>query len=329
MRLVLASAEFEASPKLSELLYYLVTETLAGNSERLKGYTIGVDVFDRQHDFDQGVDAIVRVQMGRLRKLLKSYYDNSGATDPIRILLIAGRYAPRFELATGEELSDEELGEPYSAGGFVAPPLPPEEEGPGGILGTRKGRTLVLGLVLLLLAGLAGTGLYVAYHQAAPAIDPATERDQGPLVYVSQYRVIGKSDLAGQLAQGLQYDLVNQLAKFTGIAVLGIDTVSGNGFNEASRQASRCRFRAGRCDRGQWRHGPHHQPVEADEHRPHHLVGSGDGRQRPAGDDHLRPGRHRLERCQQDRTDLRGHHPGPWRSRYRRWRTLRSTIIAA
>ncbi len=64
LRLVLASAEFAASPKLSELLYYLVTETLAGNSERLKGYTIGVDVFDRQHDFDQGVDAIVRVQMG-------------------------------------------------------------------------------------------------------------------------------------------------------------------------------------------------------------------------------------------------------------------------
>jgi len=243
LRLVLASAEFEASPKLSELLYYLVTETLAGNSERLKGYTIGVDVFDRQHDFDQGVDAIVRVQMGRLRKLLKSYYDGSGASDPIRILLIAGRYAPRFELATGEELSDEELGEPYSAQpGFVAPPLPPQPPALTGVLGLRRDRAALLGLVLLLFVGLAGAALYVAYHQTTTRIDAATAHEEGPLVYVSQYRVIGKGDLAGQLAQGLQFDLVNQLAKFSGIAVLGIDTVSGNGFNEASAKPAGADF---------------------------------------------------------------------------------------
>jgi TolB-like protein/Tfp pilus assembly protein PilF len=233
LRLVLASAEFEASPKLSELLYYLVTETLAGNSERLKGYTIGVDVFDRQHDFDQGVDAIVRVQMGRLRKLLKSYYDGSGAGDPIRILLVAGRYAPRFELASGEELSDEKLGEPYAAQATFAPPPVLDRAPQGGWLATGKMRLLLAGLALLLIAGIGAATFYLMGHRAGSHADPATEKTRGPLVYVSQYQVIGKDELSAQLAEGLQYDLVNQLAKFPDIAVLGIDTVSGTGSNEA------------------------------------------------------------------------------------------------
>ncbi|MBO9671238.1 MAG: hypothetical protein J7485_12050 [Sphingobium sp.] len=236
LRLVLASAEFQASPKLSELLYYLVTETLAGNSERLKGYTIGVDVFDRQHDFDQGVDAIVRVQMGRLRKLLKSYYDGSGATDPIRVILIAGRYAPRFELATGEELSDEKLGDPYSAQAAFAPPTEPSI--PTGFAGHFVGgraSLLVVGLAVLL-AAIVGAGAFYYLGPKAGAgagAATATERPNGPLVYVSRYQVIGKDELTEQLAEGLQYDLVNQLAKFPDIAVLGIDTVSGTGSKEA------------------------------------------------------------------------------------------------
>jgi TolB-like protein/Tfp pilus assembly protein PilF len=233
LRLVLASAEFEASPKLSELLFYLVTETLAGNSERLKGYTIGVDVFDRQHDFDQGVDAIVRVQMGRLRKLIKSYYDGSGASDPIRIVLVAGRYAPRFELASGEELSDEKLGEPYAAQATFAPPPILDRARPPGWLAARKIQLWVAGIAFLLLAVAGATAFYILGHKAGVGADPATEKIRGPLVYVSQYEVIGKDELAAQLAEGLQYDLVNQLAKFPDIAVLGIDTVSGTGATEA------------------------------------------------------------------------------------------------
>ncbi len=203
LRLVLASPEFASSPKLSELLYYLVTETLAGNAERLKGYTIGVDVFDRQHDFDQGVDAIVRVQMGRLRKLLKSYYDASGLRDPIRILLVAGHYAPRFELASGEALSDDALGEPYGAqAAFAPPPMPAERGGEAGLLGFVRRRVALIGLAVLLLASAGVIGVYVMGHKAGSAADPATQRATGPLVYVSQYQVIGKDPLAASSPKG-------------------------------------------------------------------------------------------------------------------------------
>lgn len=232
LRLVLSSHEFAASPKLSELLYYLVTETLAGNAERLKGYTIGVDVFERQHDFDQGVDAIVRVQMGRLRKLLKTYYEGSGASDPIRVILVAGRYAPRFELASGEELSDDTLGDPYGAQAGFTPPAPPPGR-MGWFFAGGKGRAALVAFALLLLVGLGGFAVYMMGRNAGASSDPATERPKGSLVYVSQYQVIGKDPLAVQLAEGLQYDLVNQLAKFPDIAVLGIDTVSGTGSKEA------------------------------------------------------------------------------------------------
>jgi adenylate cyclase len=225
LRLVLASAEFESSPKLSELIYYLVTETLAGNADRLKGYTIGIDVFNRQADFDQGVDAIVRVQMGRLRKLMKSYYAGSGASDPIRIHLVAGRYAPRFELATGEELSDETL-TPYSA----APPSPVSAEPPPTapptpppILQSRRGKALLLAAGLLVISGLAMTALYVVQRQGDARLVTAGEMVSGPLVWVTRYQVLSKDERERQLAEGLQFDLVNQLAKFPDMAVLAID----------------------------------------------------------------------------------------------------------
>lgn len=224
LRLVLTSPEFESSPKLSELLYYLVTQTLAGNADRLKGYTIGVDVFDRQPDFDQGVDAIVRVQMGRLRKLLTTYYAGSGARDPIRLLLVAGRYAPRFELATGEPLSEEDLGTPTAPARDKTLPLstlPP----PGRWWRTVAGQIALAGLALVIVAGLVFIGLRTVGSPGgwATAQETTAPRDGSPLVYVARYQVIGEDARNRALADGLQYDLVNQLAKFPEMAVLAID----------------------------------------------------------------------------------------------------------
>jgi tetratricopeptide (TPR) repeat protein len=89
---------FATSPRLSRLLKFLVDEAIAGRGAALKGYTIGLEVFDKRDDFDPSQDPIVRVQMGRLRQALELYYHNEGATDPIRIMLIKGSYLPTFEL---------------------------------------------------------------------------------------------------------------------------------------------------------------------------------------------------------------------------------------
>ncbi len=68
---ILASPEFASSPKMQALLRYIVEASVNGDGDKLKGYTIGLDVFDRGEDFDPRTDSIVRVQMARLRELLQ------------------------------------------------------------------------------------------------------------------------------------------------------------------------------------------------------------------------------------------------------------------
>lgn len=95
---VLSSPVFEKSHRQQDLLRYLVKETLAGNAHRLKGYTLGVEIFDRGEDFDPTVDAIVRVQVGRLRTMLREYYSLHGQSDAILFDLPKGSYAVDFTL---------------------------------------------------------------------------------------------------------------------------------------------------------------------------------------------------------------------------------------
>ena len=93
---ILASEEFAASPKIQMLLRYLVTATLDDDTEQLKGYTIGIDVFDRDESFDPMLDSIVRVQVGRLRKMLAHYYVTAGEPQKILIEIPKGQYGAVF-----------------------------------------------------------------------------------------------------------------------------------------------------------------------------------------------------------------------------------------
>ena len=95
---VLASPLFAGSPRQQRFLIYLVTNTLAGNADRLKGYTIALEVFDRKDDFDPSLDAIVRVEATRLRNKLREYYDTLGQNDAVRIDFPKGSYALEFSL---------------------------------------------------------------------------------------------------------------------------------------------------------------------------------------------------------------------------------------
>jgi serine/threonine-protein kinase len=53
-------------------------------------------VFGRNESFDPRVDAIVRVEAGRLRTKLAQYYDTEGHNDPLLIQVHKGSYAPVF-----------------------------------------------------------------------------------------------------------------------------------------------------------------------------------------------------------------------------------------
>lgn len=89
---ILASRCFEQATRSSNFLRFVVEQTLAGQGERLKGYTIAIEVFGRPPDFDAQSDPLVRVEAGRLRRRLTEYYADEGRDDPVRIELPRGRY---------------------------------------------------------------------------------------------------------------------------------------------------------------------------------------------------------------------------------------------
>jgi tetratricopeptide (TPR) repeat protein len=91
-----ASDVFATSPQLSSFLLFVVEAVLRGQGERLKGYTIGVEVLRRDATFDPQVDPIVRVEATRLRRAIERYYAGTGAEDSIIIDLPRGGYVPRF-----------------------------------------------------------------------------------------------------------------------------------------------------------------------------------------------------------------------------------------
>ena len=97
---VLASKGFQSAGRLSRLLRHVTEKTLAGDADQLKEYTVGVEVFDRDTSYDPRLDAIVRVEAGRLRSRLDEYYANGGVAHEIRIELPRGAYVARFTRRT-------------------------------------------------------------------------------------------------------------------------------------------------------------------------------------------------------------------------------------
>ena len=94
---MLSSADFVATPQQVALLKYVVAQTLADNSDCIKGYTVATEVFGRGVDFDQNIDPIVSIQAGRLRRALSRYYQGAGKNNPLRIDIPKGTYVPVFE----------------------------------------------------------------------------------------------------------------------------------------------------------------------------------------------------------------------------------------
>lgn len=95
---ILASQTFSRSEKLRCFLAYVVAREQSGAAHTLKGYSIGVDVFGRPEEFDPTSDPLVRVQAGKLRKLLDRYYESEGVNDFVRVTIPRGGYVPHYQL---------------------------------------------------------------------------------------------------------------------------------------------------------------------------------------------------------------------------------------
>src|ERR1700740_2525204 len=93
---ILASAAFDDAERAKGFLRFVVERTLEGYAAEIKESVIALEVLGRNSSFDSKSDPIVRVEAGRLRDRLSSYYEAEGESDPVLISLPKGRYVPEF-----------------------------------------------------------------------------------------------------------------------------------------------------------------------------------------------------------------------------------------
>jgi hypothetical protein len=114
---ILESRFFRSAGRCKQFLKYVVQHKLDGHSEVLKERTIGVEVFERPHDYATGDDPVVRVQAGEVRRRLEQYYQATPIGPSVHIELPIGSYSPLFrELPT--------VAPPHSAPVHREPPEP-------------------------------------------------------------------------------------------------------------------------------------------------------------------------------------------------------------
>jgi hypothetical protein len=101
---IVMSEGFRRSARMERFLTVAVERTLTGQTEDLKEYALGRDVFNRGEQYDPRDDSIVRVEAQRLRRKLREYYDSCGKNDPVIVEFHAGSYVPVFRYTTPTEI---------------------------------------------------------------------------------------------------------------------------------------------------------------------------------------------------------------------------------
>jgi hypothetical protein len=93
---LLATPLFNSSKRYPSFLKFVVTHSLAGETDQLKERILGMEIFGRTADYDTNIDPIVRVTAAEIRKRIELYYQDPKHSQEIRLYLPAGSYAPQY-----------------------------------------------------------------------------------------------------------------------------------------------------------------------------------------------------------------------------------------
>ncbi|MFL9824389.1 hypothetical protein [Rhodoplanes sp. SY1] len=223
-----------------------MTQTLAGNADRIKGYTIAVEALGRDASFDPNSQSIVRTEAARLRQELDRYYAEAGRDEPVRIALPRGRYVPvftRVEVATAaSEPTTPAAPEPVVAEAPTALPEPSPEVTPAAeplpqpapqepARGLSRFRVTPAWLAILAVVAYAAFDVLLIDHwnlhriitaaeEASIAPRPARRRTGEPWLAVEPVAVVGAEGALAVTPDALHARLVNALARFEDIAVV-------------------------------------------------------------------------------------------------------------
>ena len=169
-----------SSRRLVAFLQYAVDRTLDGSADQLKERTIGIEVFDREPDYDTSTDHIVRTAASELRKRLAVYYGDEAHRAELRIEIPPGSYVPQFTIPNADRNSEKDRTPGVSASSELATAMADI----GGNKNTRKRNWTVL--IVLTAAVLVSAALFVPRNKETPASlfwKPA-EQERGSLLFV-------------------------------------------------------------------------------------------------------------------------------------------------
>ncbi|MGA1124231.1 MAG: hypothetical protein ACO3YO_06515 [Chthoniobacterales bacterium] len=87
-----------AAHAISDSVERVVSNSVSG--QKTTAHEIATEVFGRPGSFDSTKDPIVRIEAGKLRRDLETYYLKGGKHDRVRISLLKGRYIARSAYVT-------------------------------------------------------------------------------------------------------------------------------------------------------------------------------------------------------------------------------------
>ena len=229
---LLASIEFQNSPKLATLLSYMVGVTIDGNGDKLKSYTLAVDALGRSEDFDPQADSYPRVQVTRLRKLLEAQYAHDLSAKTNCLYLQAGSYRirmARFEVAypqlnaAYEDKDKDKDSENASRSHYIGFPASPAasanlvnmaNEGTSfGLVGKRY-RTLVwVAVVLFIVTPIIGALYWATTHGANPYNRPPPTISSGRPVLLLETLQTATDESSRDLADDIYAKLSDGISR--------------------------------------------------------------------------------------------------------------------
>ncbi|MCB1494432.1 MAG: adenylate cyclase [Bauldia sp.] len=205
---IVDSPDFTASDRARNFLRYVVEEALNGRADRIKAFSVAIEVFGRDETFDAQNDPVVRIEAGRLRRALEHYYLLSGKDDPVVIEIPKGGYVPVFgRNPAATRTPDSDPASPAD-GRPTAPWWP-------------MNRWMAAGAAAAVAVLAIGLGSYAVglFDPGLPDSGP-----KGPSLLVLPFTDLGNGDVSAIYSAGLTDEIVSELARFKEITVFGVQT---------------------------------------------------------------------------------------------------------
>lgn len=203
---IVSSSEFPGAGRGAAFLRYVVEEALAGRADRIKGYTIAIEVFGRNQNFTQD-DPVVRIEAARLRRSLERYYLIEGHKVAVRIDIPKGGYVPlfTFNLAGASNQSG-------------TPAIERLEMRTMGWSGKR------IGLASLLMMIGAASIYLTSHYLRSSTTAPTSATPAMPTLVVAPFANLGGGPDGQLYSAGFTEELLTALPRFKEIKVFGRET---------------------------------------------------------------------------------------------------------